>query len=358
MLRSRTIGISNTRPSVVGTGFIVLDIIVQKSERDSVYLHAGGSCGNVLSVLAMLGWECWPIGRLGEDAASSLISEDLKKNGTNTEYVSTEAGLQTPVIIEYIKPGGIPSHTHSYSFRCPNCGSFFPQYRAINKEQAKRTVTNLEEAFVYYFDRTSPGALFLADYYRSRGSIIVFEPSSIGDTRLFKQALESAHVLKYSRQRLPDLSLTIGEYSVPLEVNTLGPDGLRYRFAKESGPMDAHWTELPAFQVSRLVDEAGSGDWCTAGFIYSLGRDNCEISMTYEPKVRSALEWGQALAALNCAFPGARGMMNALAKDDIITLANELIKGDHREVGRKSLVGATLHSETAQICTRCGLKIA
>lgn len=358
MPNSRSTGQSNMTFTVIGTGFIVLDIIVHKGERNSVHLHAGGSCGNVLSILAMLGWKCWPIGRIGEDTAASLIIEDLKENGTNTEYIALEAGVQTPVIIENIKPGGIPSRTHSYSFRCPNCGSFFPQYRAIHKTYAKLIAANLKDTLIFYFDRTSPGALFLADYYRSCGSIVVFEPSSVGDTRLFKRALKFAHVLKYSRQRVPDLSVAIGEYSVPLEVNTLGPDGLRYRFARETGNMDARWTKLRAFHVNNLVDEAGSGDWCTAGFIHSLRRDKFEISVSCEQQVRNALEWGQALAALNCSFPGARGMMNVLAKDEIISLANEQIKGGHREVGQKSQDRTVRHSDTTQICIRCGLKIA
>ena len=64
-----------------------------------------------------------------------------------------------------------------------------------------------------------------------------------------------------------------------------------------------------------VKDTAGAGDWTTAGLIYSLfanGRKALESLTT--SNVSDALQYGQALAALNCQFEGARGAVYQLSK--------------------------------------------
>jgi len=58
------------RPTVFGSGLIALDLIVSPESSSSFQAHAGGTCGNVLTVLAYLGWASYPVARLGDDAAS------------------------------------------------------------------------------------------------------------------------------------------------------------------------------------------------------------------------------------------------------------------------------------------------
>jgi hypothetical protein len=53
------------------------------------------------------------------------------------------------------------------------------------------------------------------------------------------------------------------------------------------------------------VDTAGAGDWTTAGFLEKMrGRDLSPDS------IETALRFGQVLAAIACAVPGARTLMN------------------------------------------------
>src|SRR5262249_14507986 len=121
---------------------------------------------------------------------------------------------------------------------------------------------------------------------------------------MFERALAVAHVLKFARQRLPDLA----QRPLPgpmLVVETLGAEGLRYSDRRAGG---SDWRHLGAFPVKGVRDAAGCGDWCTAGLIHGLasrGRAGLEAAPSKE--VEEALTFGQALGAWNCHFEGARG---------------------------------------------------
>ena len=133
----------------------------------------------------------------------------------------------------------------------------------------------------------------------------MFEPSAISDERAFQRAVDVCDVLKYSNDRLghvPDLAAA-NHPSVVIE--TMGADGLRVRWRKR-------WSRLPAFEASILKDAAGSGDWCTAGLIHTVGTKGREgLTSLRKTDIERGLRFGQALAALNCGFEGARGLMSA-----------------------------------------------
>ena len=47
--------------------------------RHLTKLSAGGSCGNVLSILGYLGWDSYPVARLANDEAGAGVMHDLKR---------------------------------------------------------------------------------------------------------------------------------------------------------------------------------------------------------------------------------------------------------------------------------------
>ena len=48
------------RPSIFGTGLIALDLVISSDPATPVQSWVGGTCGNVLSILAYLGWDAFP----------------------------------------------------------------------------------------------------------------------------------------------------------------------------------------------------------------------------------------------------------------------------------------------------------
>ena len=129
------------------------------------------------------------------------------------------------------------------------------------------------------------------------GALIVFEPSGIGDPKLFREAWSLAHVIKYSHERLrdiADLELRQSDHAgVLLEIETLGADGLRYRSRLPKAAVKG-WPQVGALKPLAFKDAAGAGDWCTAGILSRLARGGLSgFHRTSSEKLQDALRMGR-----------------------------------------------------------------
>lgn len=290
---------------VVGTGRLTLDIIVRAGEPPAMARsQAGGSCGNVLTNLAWLGWQAYPVANLGEDDPGHRYTRDLARFGVHLDLIQHISDQHTPIIVHHIEssPSGV---RHSFSTSCPFCGEPFPPFEPIPLADVENRLPSVPRARVFYFDRDSPGALLLARRGREQGALVVFEPNYAGRETQFDEALSVAHVLKFSRERLAGLPDCHPLSGPDLVIETLGADGLRYRDQRHSS---GDWQHLPALHVAIVRDAVGSGDWCTAGLLHFLAQNGARgLTEACADDLRMALQFGQALAAWNCAFEGARG---------------------------------------------------
>lgn len=337
----------------VGAGLVTLDLIMEEQKKTPGRAYSGGSCGNVLTILSFLGWRSFPIARLGQDEAAKVVKKDMARFGVSSKYLIEEPCGRTPIIIQMSRLGRNGRRTHSFSWSCPHCGSQLPRHRKLQNTLASEIQDDLPGASVFYFDRVSEGTLSLAQYYREMGALIVFEPSGLGKENHLRKAISLTHILKYSRQRISGLTASLGNIFVPLEIETLGEKGLRYR-KRENARILGKWRHLPAYEVSCLADEAGSGDWCTAGIILSLG-DKAEKSLRFmgNTSVSRALDIGQAFAAINCCFPGARGAMYTLSSGEVMDFVLGTIRGKQVPKKPKMKNPATLPKLLRTICTSC-----
>src|SRR5262249_30754920 len=155
------------------------------------FQYAGGTCGNVLAILAWLGWRSLPVARLDSDEAGNWVSSDMRKFGVSMKFARMRPRAATPIIIERLRlSGGIPAH--HFSLNCPICGSWLPRYRPVTVRTLSKVVKREKKPSVFFFDRASPGAIFLARTYFEAGSLIVFEPSGHADEKLQRAAFELA----------------------------------------------------------------------------------------------------------------------------------------------------------------------
>lgn len=302
--------IGRPQPICIGTGLIALDVVL--SEKSPPRVWAGGSCGNVLTILSYLGWSTYPIARLGNDPAAAVLLADMERWRVKTDLIIQDESSSTPVIVEKIgvKKNGIPRHW--FEWACPHCGSSLPKYRPFPANIVSTVNERIPASQAYYFDRVSPSSIALAEEASRRGALIVFEPSGIKDERLFQQGLGLADIVKYSDDRLKDLRGFT--FNNGLEVVTSNSAGTRYRVLRR-GKTVAHWRSKPAFEVKNFMDAAGAGDWCSAGLIYLLGRGGKRgFERASSKDIDEAINFGQALAALKCYYEGARGNMYYLSK--------------------------------------------
>jgi fructokinase len=296
------------KPTVVTAGFVALDIVFGL-ECPEPKTYAGGTCGNVSAALAFLGWDASPIARLRDDAAGRFIQRDLARWGVTTEYLGLDPVGPSPIVLEKIEPSKNGAPKHRFLWNCPDCGAYFPPYRAILRNQVSFIQENIDKTDVFFTDRISSSTVELARYYAGKGAVVYFEPSGTGDPKHFREMLKHVTILKYSSQRARSFSDSLRNHRAHLEIETLGEDGLRFRLQRNSGS----WHSLPAHEVT-VKDTSGSGDWTTVGFLSALFRNgNHNLATATKAEISAALEHGQAIAALNCQFEGARGAMYQLS---------------------------------------------
>src|SRR2546423_13583372 len=98
-------------------GLIALDVVIGADPSVPVRAWAGGTCGNVLSILAVLGWDAYPIARLNGDPASRRVRADMKKWGVQLKFASCKPTTDTPIIIQHIlrTKDGSPKRRFSWS---------------------------------------------------------------------------------------------------------------------------------------------------------------------------------------------------------------------------------------------------
>jgi fructokinase len=291
------------RPTVMGCGLVALDIVVHGGQRVA-YSGVGGTVGNVLAIMAGLGWHSIPMVRLGADHAGMRVLDELTALGVDTRCLALDRQLRTPVVYQF---NDMANRHHSFSFDCPSCGTSRRFAPGLIDGIEARPGTVPQRGQVFFFDRLTASSVVLAQQARANGGLVVFEPSSLGQDRsLFVRAVRAAHVVKYSADRISEDELPSLREGF-LEVQTLGARGLRFRMHS----LDPSWVELPAIHTASVVDTAGAGDWCTAGFLHALARQTPAGSLAdlgYN-HVYAALRSGQAVAALNCQHIGARGLM-------------------------------------------------
>jgi sugar/nucleoside kinase (ribokinase family) len=314
---------AKNKPLCIGTGLVALDVILNGKPSTPARLCVGGSCGNVISILSYLGWDSKPIARLSKNTATKNVLKDFGKINVLTDLVSKEDDGSTPIIIHRILKDKNGNPKHRFEFRIPGTNRWLPSYKPVLSSVVESITKKQKKAHVFYFDRVSRSSIELAKFYKENGSLIIFEPTSYKEDRQFIECIEVADIVKYSADRISNYSYIFPIPIAPLEIETLGSNGLRYRM--KSGT-SKKWIKISPFNITKIVDTAGAGDWCTAGIINELGQNGAKsFHLANKNNIENALKIGQALGALNCMFLGARGLMYNLNYQKMNEMLSKLI---------------------------------
>ncbi len=271
--------------------------------------RAGGTATNVASNLAFLGWKASIAGLIGDDPASHAMIWDLTRAKVDVTALELRSDVDTPLVLHEIYDTG-----HRFRFSCPSCGRRFPKYRPLSENAASALCETLAVPSVFFFDRANAGTARLAEFFRERGALIVFEPSTQG--REPERCVQVAHVVKYSSARAAAVAPLLKDVSPVLQLVTTGADGIE-------GSLRGKAFRVSGFRAA-VVDSAGAGDWTTAGFLWAL--TSLDPNDWKKALVVEALRQAQALAAVSCAFPGARAVSEHLTRDQMISVARRLLE--------------------------------
>lgn len=314
------------RKDLVSAGFVALDVIFDTAKAEIPRkVAAGGSACNVALIARFLGMGVSIVGEVGADRAGDLIRDELLRFGVDASRLVANPLFDTPVVIErLLEPaGGEPRHR--FELKCPHCGNFFSRFRPSPIPRIENLAQGLA-ANAFVFDRATPATVKLAERFKAEGAFILFEPGSFGSGRPFRRALELSDAVKYSVDRLQGLVDSISPASIVIE--TRGSAGLNLYYPSRSGRSQK---EFKAKYAGGAVDATGAGDWLTGGILASLrGRTTTTASALF-----SAVRFGQALAAMSTLFLGARGMMDALTRRQVLRGCEKVLAGEVPTVRRR-----------------------
>jgi fructokinase len=285
------------RGEIIGTGLVVLDRIHVEND-EPVVEELGGSCGNVLISLAMLGRSVAPLLRLGSDAVGGRLERELCAAGADTRLVSRRRDVNTPVIVQLLD---LKSSNHRFSFNCPKSDEPLGSFESITIEELEPARSAIASCSIFYTDRLSATICDAMEIAAEGGAIIHFEPSGICEAEQFERALSLAHIFKYSIDRLPGV---LAERARPdaFCIVTAGNSGLKVRHAGAVYRCEAH--DAPAVR-----DTCGAGDMVTSALLDRIIEDHVRGPASLSIRtVLAGIRSGQRLAAANCAHIGARGI--------------------------------------------------
>lgn len=297
---------------VVGTGLVALDRI-HVDEQAPLFEELGGSCGNVLISLAMLGWSVTPLLRLGTDPIGERLERDLRLAGADTRLVGLDHGVRTPVIVELLD---VASNDHSFSFVCPHSFEPFGGFEPITLRELEMARSIVTSCTIFYADRVSETICDAMEAAAAGGAIVHFEPSTVADPDLFDRALSVAHIFKYSVDRLhPGVAERLRPDA--FSIVTEGRAGLEVRYAGSV-------YRCEALDAGVIRDTCGAGDMVTLGLIDTIiqqdirGPDALSLAI-----VLCGVQSGQRLAAENCAYIGARGLFRERGPQHVRTILTQ-----------------------------------
>ncbi len=301
------------KKTVIGSGIYMLDSIVVRdypawpslrpfTER-AVIEEVGGTCGNVMCILAWLGWKAMPEVSLDDSPVGRKIASDLARYGCDLRHVTNTPGGGATILRCTHKRDAEGNHT--IAFRATGSGgSRFPKRHFLRaRDEAPAFLESLNQApGVYFFDDPAAGHRLIARTLRERGTLVCFEPSAI-ESKADLDAVAASDIVKFSGDNVPDISFT-DRFPDKLFIQTLGADGLQFRL--RGGP----WIHLDQVPVRDVVDWEGAGDWTSASFLTQLAAADVPFEELTELTVHECLTAAQTIAAQSVCFLSSKGLIH------------------------------------------------
>jgi len=341
-----------TSPNIIGAGLVCLDII--KDEK-SIRYSTGGSCGNVISALSFLGCKASIITNNYNDKAWEIVKANLSQLGIDQFTIANKPSA-SPRIIERLNNDLKGTYVnHRFLYKCPECSRSLPKYKHFSKNLVLPFKTITSNCNVFYSDRSSPGINYLRSTFKNRGNLTIYEPNSARNLNAFINSSLNSRVVKFSDERISfhvadRLKEKAPNGSTLLIVQTKGKDGLIFSYRKRNQGM-SKWIHLDSQPTPALIDTAGAGDWCTAGLIVGLTNKSLENRNWFvKEEIVAALQYGQALSAISCAFIGGQGLIYA---NDTIEKYNNLFNNVKMKERKVMKTVSILTNRLENLCHTC-----
>jgi sulfofructose kinase len=254
----------------------------------------GGQVASAIVCCAHLGLRARYVGTVGDDERGRIQLASLQDTGVNLDYVKVRPGC--PNQSAYILIDRSTGERTVFWSR-PECLKLLPE------EITEEMITSARLLHIDGHD--TPAVARAAEIARANGIPVTVDIDTIYQG--FEGVLSNVDYLITSSEfperwtgqpdPLKALEKIQREYGMKMAAMTLGAHGALAR-------IDGRFYYSPAFVVN-CVDTTGAGDVFHGGFCYALLTDMA---------VPQALEFANAMAALNCTAMGARGGLKSEAE--------------------------------------------
>ena len=303
---------------VVGVGLNATDTLILlprfppyggKVPFEREILSPGGQVASAMVTCAKLGLRSKYIGTLGDDERGVVQLESLKASGVNLDHIEIRANCpnQSAYILVDQTTG-----ERTVLWHRDDC---------LRIDPASLTPENIGCARLLHIDGHDTDAVFrAAEIARRRQIPVTVDVDTIYPG--FEHVLPNVDYLvassdfpsRWTGEPDPFRALTMiqDEYGMRVAAMTLGANGALAR-------VDGRFLYSPGFVV-HCVDTTGAGDVFHGAFCYSV---------IESMPLRDALEFSNAMAALNCTASGARGHIADLEE------AQAFMRGAERRSSRE-----------------------
>jgi sugar/nucleoside kinase (ribokinase family)/fructoselysine-6-P-deglycase FrlB-like protein len=291
------------------------------SEKGPQYLASinGGSVGNTLTALAILGNHTSVLSAIGDDAYGKRLIRDLNEFGVTTSLLRTKKGGRTRRFSHIIYQDR--KIDHAFLGICPWCNTKFGKGATLNPNDMESLdiIEAITTADILHIDRPSRYNMKLVEKAAANTKIISFDfgyasffdssridrelSAIIKHVDIFKTTSKAADTIQRQTGRnVKDYILEINP-RIKVYVNTAGARGIEGFYVSDGRVIDF---SLPGFRTGPILDSAGAGDAFHAGLLHKLFESG-SIDDWNNKSFEGALSFAQATAFLACLYPGALG---------------------------------------------------
>ena len=312
---------------IIGSGVYNYDTIVERSYpqgfvvgkknpfvENVISAEVGGTCGNVMCMLAYHGEEVYPQAQFDLSEQGHQLKADLERYGCDTRYVENISSGGT-AMLDCTHKRDKATGAHTISFRAHGPNSRFAKRKQLRERDE---VPAFLEALtfvpdLYFFDAPEAGPRALAAAFAQKGALVYFE--SEGDRgneaneRKMRKGFEVSHIIKCSSSNVTAEQLK-GYEQGRLLILTDGDKGVRFNLN------NGGWITLPPIPNDNVQDWEGAGDWTTATFIHQLSlRGISRMDQLTADVVADCLNEAQKVASKSVSYIGSKGMIRATASN-------------------------------------------
>lgn len=331
------------KKTVFGAGLIVADHIFlsrgKGSKPEYLGTSGGGSVGNTLCLLSLLGHDCTVFGVVGNNSAANIIRSDfdlfgvshsfLTKRGKPNQYVKSR---QYSHIIDEKR------RAHYFKRKCLKCGEVFTRdFQVAERDLTNKVKKAATVANVIHLDRANKVTIELATIGNKNNVPVTIDLgyTSFKRDEIVKELLQKSRIAKVNNKIFKQIieaegnrGLEIWQEFFPKMKTLVVTDGSNGAYGYYTHESRIFNFEIKAIPCKRVMDQSGAGDILMAIIISELLLGNRKKS---KDDVIHSINRGQALASLNCSLFGARSLQRFFLRQDIrgkkiLDIADEIVK--------------------------------